>query len=276
MNRGMTIEQVKEVALRGVRFGVVDEAGFIAWAMGELEAGRGRWVVTPNLDIVRRVCAEEDVRRLVDAADLRVADGWPIVLAAKLQGTPLPGRVTGSGLIHTLTAAAAAHGRSVFFLGGEDDTAERAAAVLKERSPALRVAGSYCPPFGFEKDAAEMTRIEAVLRDSGADVVYVALGFPKAERLIAELRGRGVLPAALWIGVGISFSYVCGHVKRAPGAVRAVGLEWLYRLLQEPRRLGRRYVVEGPPFAARLLVGAALARKFEGRRSKFERRSRAE
>jgi N-acetylglucosaminyldiphosphoundecaprenol N-acetyl-beta-D-mannosaminyltransferase len=187
----------------------------------------------------------------------------PLVWASRILGTPFPERVAGSSLIRTLTAAAAGAGRSVYFLGGAPGTAKAAAEVLTRACPDLTVAGTACPEFGFEKDER---RVEAIGRDLAAarpDIVFAALGSPKQERLIARL--RPLLPKAWWLGVGISLSYVCDHVRRAPPLVRALGLEWLYRLLQEPGRLAKRYLLEDLPFALRLF-GAAIAGRVRGGR----------
>jgi N-acetylglucosaminyldiphosphoundecaprenol N-acetyl-beta-D-mannosaminyltransferase len=143
-------------------------------------------------------------------------------------------------------------------LGGEPGTAEAAAEVLVARHPSLRVAGCHCPPFGFERDARALEAIESALLAAQPDIVFVAMGFPKSERLSAKL--APMLPRAWWAGVGISFSFLSGQVRRAPPWMQRSGLEWLHRLAQEPKRLGRRYLVYGIPFALRLLGGAALAR----------------
>jgi N-acetylglucosaminyldiphosphoundecaprenol N-acetyl-beta-D-mannosaminyltransferase len=241
----------RTLALDGLQIAVLDEAEAVSHLVGSLDAGRGGWMVTANLDILRQVQASPEVRRLVEQADLRVADGMPLLWAARLQGSPLPERVCGSNLIHSLPAAAAGAGRSVFFLGGDPGTAEAAAAALVARHPNLRVAGCLCPKFGFERDPAELADIERALRQSRPDLVLVALGFPKQERLIERMRGSA--PQAWWIGVGISFSFASGRVKRAPGWVQAIGLEWLHRTLQEPRRLFKRYFVHDIPYGLGLL-----------------------
>jgi N-acetylglucosaminyldiphosphoundecaprenol N-acetyl-beta-D-mannosaminyltransferase len=241
----------RSLALDDLQIAVLDEAEAVLHVIGSLDAGRGGWMVTANLDILRQVQASPEVRRLVEQADLRVADGMPLLWAARLQGSPLPERVCGSNLIHSLPAAAAAAGRSVFFLGGDPGTAEAAAAALVGRHPNLRVAGCLCPKFGFEQDPEELARIEHALRESKPDLVLVALGFPKQERLIERMRASA--PQAWWIGVGISFSFASGRVKRAPRWVQAIGLEWLHRTLQEPRRLFKRYFVHDIPYGLGLL-----------------------
>lgn len=236
----------------------VTEARTVELAIASLRAGRGGWVVTHNLDHLRLLRRDARFRTVCDQASLRVADGMPLIWASRLAGTPLPQRVAGSSLISSLSAAAAREGLSVFLLGGDPGAAEGAAAVLRGRHPDLRCAGTLCPPFGFEHDAAMMAEIRRVLAEARPDIVYVALGAPKQEIVIAML--RDAVPRAWWLGVGISFSFLCGQVRRAPQWMQKVGLEWLHRLCQEPRKLGKRYLLQGIPFAVELFMGSARRR----------------
>jgi len=167
-------------------------------------------------------------------------------------------------MITTLTGAAADSDRSVYFLGGNPGSAEAAVEVLLKKFPNLKVAGIACPEFGFENDVQGMMAMRKRLTDSQADIVYIALGVPKQERLIAEMREHGILPKAWWVGIGISFSYVAGQVKRAPKFVRVIGMEWAYRMAQEPSRLVKRYLIHDLPFAARLFASALAARMRNG------------
>lgn len=250
--------KLPSVTLAGVRLHAIDEAQCIAHLLGELTAGRGGVVVTANLDHVRRLQQPGPFRDVYADADVVTVDGMPVVWACRLQGTPVKGRVAGSDLMRSLPAAAAAAGRSVYLLGGDPGAGEAAAARLCAASPALRIAGIECPPFGFDKDAAAMAALRARLAAARPDIVFVALGSPKQEFVIRDL--RAALPAAWWLGVGISFSFVAGDVQRAPRWLQRLGLEWLHRLLQEPRRLARRYLVDGLPFAAVLFAKALWAR----------------
>jgi N-acetylglucosaminyldiphosphoundecaprenol N-acetyl-beta-D-mannosaminyltransferase len=176
------------------------------------------------------------------------------VWASRIAGASLPERVAGSDMIWSISEAASRRRQSIFLLGGEPGVAERAARVLKEHYGALEIAGTMCPPVGFEQDARELDRIQRHLTEVAPQIVFVGLGFPKQDLLIACLRRS--LPCASFIGVGISLSFVAGEVQRAPSWTHGLGLEWLYRLLQEPQRLVRRYLLEGAPFALRLLSSA--------------------
>jgi N-acetylglucosaminyldiphosphoundecaprenol N-acetyl-beta-D-mannosaminyltransferase len=246
------------IRLYGMPLSVVTEAQVVQHVISESLAGRGGWVITPNLEHLRLFRRERKLRPMFDAAQLVTADGMPLVWASRIQLTPLPERVSGSAMIHTLTAAAARAGISVFFLGGNPRAAERAAVLLAEECPGLIVAGTLCPPIGFETDDRQFEAIRARLIAAQPGVVYVGLGFPKQELLIQRLRAD--LPKTWFLGIGISFSFVTGEVKRAPIYMQRFGLEWLHRLIQEPQRLGKRYLVHGLPFAGRLFVHSVAER----------------
>jgi len=247
------------VPLMGLDFAVVSAKQTIDHVISELAYGRGGSICTANLDILRQWRGSAEVRDLVSRDDFVVADGMPLVWASVLQGTPLPERVAGSTLVLTLTAAAAETGASIFLLGGNPGTAAAAGRTLTELNPGLRLAGTLCPPFGFEEQPEWLDRIDRLVGEAAPDIVYVGLGFLKQEQLIADLRLR--LPNAWFVGCGISFSFVAGEIHRAPVAVQRLGLEWLHRLVQEPRRLYRRYLVNGIPFMFKLLSWSLVVRR---------------
>ena len=242
----------------GLDFAALSERETIDYILGSLAGGRGGWISTVNLDILRQWRQTPEVRDLVSQADIVVADGMPLVWAGGIQGSPLPERVAGSTLVRTLSAAAATADASVFLLGGNPGTADATGEVLAESCPGIRLAGTLCPPFGFEDDPEWMDRIACALRDAEPDIVFVGLGCPKQERLIVAL--RDLLPRAWFVPCGISFSFLAGEVQRAPVMLQRLGLEWLHRLVQEPRRLVRRYLVEGIPFVFELLWSALVVR----------------
>lgn len=245
-----------EVELEGVRLHAIDEGQCVKLVLDAFSAGRGGWIVTPNLDQLRRMRRDQSLRERYARAELALADGMPLVWACSLQRTPLPGRVAGSDLIWSLSRAAAERGLSLFLLGGDAGTAEEAGFELASRFQGLRVAGTMCPEPGFEERPGSVEEIAARLAAARPDIVFVALGVPRQEVLIERLRPG--LPSTWWMGVGISFSFVAGRVKRAPPWVRRVGLEWAHRLAQEPRRLAGRYLVDGLPFAAGLMARSTV------------------
>ena len=245
----------QRVRLMGMPIDPITQQQAIEQVLSALSAGRGGWVITPNLDQLRLYCERPDLRDMYERASLVLPDGMPLLWASRLQDTPLPQRVAGSELIYTLTEAAAAAGRSIYFLGGNPGSAQGAADELARRYRGLRVAGTHCPPMGFEHRPEEMRAVEESLQATQPDIVYVGLGFPKQERLIAKVRDK--LPGAWFLGIGISFSFVSGEIRRAPRWMQRTGMEWMHRMVQEPGRLFRRYIIEDMPFAAKLLWSAA-------------------
>ena len=242
----------------GLPVSAVSERETIDYVLNRLLQGHGGWICPTNLDVLRQLHGSAELRELAAGADLIVADGMPLVWAGALQGTPLPERVAGSALIISLSAGAAEAGASIFLLGGNPGTAETAANELTKLIPYADFAGALCPPFGFDDEPQWLERIERSIRRSGAGVVYVAFGFPKQERLIVELRAR--MPHVWFVPCGISFSLLAGEVHRAPAFARRLGLEWVFRLAQEPSRLYRRYLVQGIPFFLELLWSALMIR----------------
>ncbi len=247
------------VSLCGMDLARTESRDLLDYIFGELSRGRGGWLVTANLDFLRRHVKDPRDRSTYAAADLRVADGMPLVWASKLRGTPLPERIAGSSLVLPLCQRAASEGVSVYLLGGETRANEEAAQRLLDECPGLTFAGRSAPRVSAEPSPEEITQLRESLLAARPRIVLVAFGSPKQERVIAALKAE--LPDAWWIGVGISLSFLAGHVQRAPVLVQQLGLEWVHRLVQEPRRLFRRYVVEDLPFAFELF-GRSLFERF--------------
>jgi N-acetylglucosaminyldiphosphoundecaprenol N-acetyl-beta-D-mannosaminyltransferase len=246
------------IELMGFSLDAVTQSQALDHIAGAIHAGSGGWVVTPNLDILRRIVQEPQTRALCELATLRLADGMPLIWASRLRGSPLPERVPGSDLVVTLSERAAREGFRVYLLGGDPGVGDAAAGRLRQMFPAIQIVGVESPPFGFEQDATYFDGMAQRVVAASPHIVFVAVGFPKQERVIQRL--RPLLPAAWWLGVGISFSFVTGDVQRAPKWIQKIGLEWFTRVVQEPRRLFKRYFVHGVPFAIRLLITSALRR----------------
>jgi N-acetylglucosaminyldiphosphoundecaprenol N-acetyl-beta-D-mannosaminyltransferase len=245
-------------SIMGLPFHRLDHTALVRAFLEGVRDRNGGWIVTPNLDILRQFTRSSESRELIMGASHRIADGQPIVWASRLVGNPVPERVPGSDLVLSLPEAAARAGLSVFLLGGNPGVAAAAAARLEADCPGREPVGSYCPPFGFENDPAELERIKHAVHDAKPDLVLIGLGFPKQERLIRLLRPE--LPETWFVGVGISLSFLAGEQPRAPAALQRLGLEWMHRLVHEPRRLFRRYVMDGMPFGLRLLAWALMER----------------
>jgi len=237
----------------------VTEARAVQTIIEAAQAGRGHWTITANLDHLRRYHRKSIATDLIEEADMVVADGMPLIWASRLAGEPLPERVSGSRMVWSICEAASRGKQSLFLLGGNPGIAERAAQIFQDHYPGLEVVGTDCPPLGFEDDEREIERIRGRLAETKPQIVFVALGFPKQDLLIRDLRSSS--PGAAFLGVGISLSYVTGEVSRAPDWICRIGLEWAYRLSQEPtKRLARRYLIDGLPFGVRLMLSAARRR----------------
>lgn len=246
------------IKLRGMTIHIVSCKQTVDHLMNRSAHGVGGWVVTPNLDILRRYAKSVSFRSLVATSSLNVADGVPLVWASRVKGVPLPERVNGTDLMIDVCEAAASAGKSVFFLGGNEGSAERTAEALTRDYPGLKVAGCHCPEFGFEKSIDNIEAIAALLVEAKPDFVFVGLGSPKQDVLINMLRIK--LPKVWWLGVGVSFSFVAGELPRAPEWAKKSGFEWLYRLCSEPKRLFKRYLVSGVPFLFSTLAVSAYER----------------
>ncbi len=217
-------------------------------AVRRLIESEGRhYVATPNVDHIVRLHKDPAFRRAYAGASLVIPDGMPLIWASRSLGRPLKGRVTGADLLPNVCRMAAQMSKSVYFLGGREGVAQHAGENLAARYPGLRVAGAYSPPMGFERDPAEHQRIVECINAAQPDVLAIGLGSPKQELWIAEHLHTLAVKVALCIGAGIDFA--AGTAVRAPHWMQDHGLEWAWRLLQEPSRLWKRYLVDDVAFA---------------------------
>ena len=244
------------IDLLGMRINAVTQAQAVQHVMDQLQLGRGGWIVAPNLDHLRKVAHDRKVRALYEHPTLTIADGMPLVWASYVQGTPLPGRTTGTDIVEALAESAARRGFSIYLLGGAEGTAQGAAEFLKRKFPNLRIAGWYRPEKFPEVGKDEIRKIGNLLRHANPDIIFVCFGAPKQEQIIKQL--RGILPHAWWSGNGAVFSFLCGQLKRAPTWMQKIGLEWLHRLIQQPRWLAKRYLILGIPFFFELFFRSLL------------------
>ena len=226
------------VAVLGVPFDHVTIDETIRRIDAMVASRRPHYVVTANVDFLVQAHRDVELRRILLEADLVLCDGTPVLWASRWLGNRLPERVAGSDLAPALIQSAAEKGHRLFFLGAAPGVAAAAAEKLQQQYPSLQIAGTYAPPFShlLEMDHDEITRR---IRAANPDILLVSFGCPKQEKWIAmHHRALGV-PVA--IGVGATLDFLAGRVKRAPAWMRHTGTEWLYRLVQEPRRLYRRY-----------------------------------
>ncbi|MFF6777038.1 WecB/TagA/CpsF family glycosyltransferase [Streptomyces sp. NPDC012637] len=221
-----------------------------------LADGRGGTVLTPNVDILRQYRRSPELRRMFEHSELVVTDGMPLVVALRIQRTPVPGQVTGTDMLRGLAAEAGARGRSILLAGGRPGEAERAADRLRRTSPGLR-AETYPCYVRPDTMAAELAALSRTLVAASPDIVFIGLPFASQISVMAGM--RAALPGTWFVGVGSSFDFVNGDRSRPPELVRRLCLEWAWRLTRQPW-LWRRYLVDGVPTTARLAVAALRLR----------------
>jgi N-acetylglucosaminyldiphosphoundecaprenol N-acetyl-beta-D-mannosaminyltransferase len=218
--------------------------------------GRPSFVTTANAQHIVLLETDNRLREIYDRADLVVADGYSLLLAARLSGRSLRERVTGVDMFQSLCGLAARYGLHVFLLGGRPNAANQAADVLKKRWPELHLT-TYCPPLGFEQTEEGLEETARAIRAAKPDMLFVALGAPKQEYWIHD---HGLqLSVPILMGVGGTFEMVAGMVERAPMWMQRAGLEWFHRLCLEPRRMWRRYLIGNLIFVA--IVARQRARR---------------
>jgi N-acetylglucosaminyldiphosphoundecaprenol N-acetyl-beta-D-mannosaminyltransferase len=247
------------IQLGGLRIDRLTQHAALDAIASLVAAQRGGFVVTPNLDHV--ALAKRDVHLSAAYADaaLSLADGQPLVWCSHLLGTPLPERVAGADLLAPLFARAEAEGWRVFLLGGQEDVSRRAKRMLRARHPRLRFVGrdaSYWSPRSTAAPEDEPT-VRAVRR-ARPDLVIVAYGCPKQERWMH--RHAAQLGSAVCFGLGGSLDFYVGAVRRAPVWMSRAGVEWMYRLAQEPRRMAVRYLWRDPQVVPGLVFDAVAQR----------------
>ena len=208
-------------------------------------------IVTPNVDHLVKLQYDAEFAEVYRNASLVLADGYPLLWAAKYLNTPLKAKISGSDLLPRLSEISTVRGYRSFFLGGRPGAALKAAEVLQAKYPSMKISGTYCPQYGFEWDEQENRRIVHMIRNARPDILFVGLGAPKQEKWIYRYKDYYRVPVS--IGIGISFEYIAGTVKRAPKWMQQRGFEWFWRLIHEPRRLWKRYLIEDMRFFSMVL-----------------------
>lgn len=222
--------------------GAVDEMLFAA------RSGRKTRVVFVNAHVINTAKSDPSYQTVLQSAELCLSDGSGLAIAARAAGTPFAANTNGTDLFPVLCREALARGRRIFLLGGREGVAARAAETIRAAGYGAAIAGTH---HGYFKpgSAGEQAAIDAV-NASGAEIVLVAMGVPMQDKWIAANASR--LTAPVLAGVGGLFDFFAGNVSRAPLAVRAVGMEWAWRLALEPGRLWRRYIIGNAVFLSRI------------------------
>jgi N-acetylglucosaminyldiphosphoundecaprenol N-acetyl-beta-D-mannosaminyltransferase len=230
----------------GVPLALTDYEQTLDWIDRAVASGHRGYVCVAATHTVMATQDDPALRAAVLSADFTVPDGQPLVWALKALGHDVSDRVYGPDLMEQACARAAQTGQRFYLYGGRNPGAlAQLARSLRLRYPGLRIVGGQAPPFRELTDAEE-EGVAADIKRSGADVVWVGLGVPKQEKWMARMRHR--VSAPVLIGVGAAFDFHAGLIPQAPGWMQRAGLEWLFRLAHEPRRLWRRYLRYNPRF----------------------------
>jgi N-acetylglucosaminyldiphosphoundecaprenol N-acetyl-beta-D-mannosaminyltransferase len=247
----------------GIPLAVCDYEQVIAWMEQVIASGERGYVTAAAVNLVMSAREDSLVRAAVLGASLAVPDGQPLVWALRALGHRRAQRIYGPDLMLRFCERAAERGTPIYLYGGRTREAlELLERRLRERFPALRIAGGFAPPFRALDAEEERGSIEAI-NASGADVVWVGTGQPKQEKWMLQMRPH--LRAPMLVGVGAAFDFHAGLVPQAPAWMQRNGLEWAYRLAREPRRLWRRYARYNPMFVAGFARQYAAHRRARGR-----------
>ncbi|MCI6173866.1 MAG: WecB/TagA/CpsF family glycosyltransferase [Clostridiales bacterium] len=200
------------------------------------------FVVTPNVDHIVQIEKGGVLGKIYQKADLILCDGKPLIWLSYWYGTPIKEKISGSDLFPAICRMAAVRGYRMYFLGAAEGVAAKAAENLTRKFPGLQVVGTYSPPYGFEKDTEEIQKIIRQIREARPQILIVGLGCPKQEKFIYDYRKDYNVPVSL--GLGASLDFEAGRIQRAPRWMSDHGLEWIYRIFQDPRRLIKRYLID--------------------------------
>lgn len=200
------------------------------------------YVVTPNVDHIVQLEKDEELKRVYENASLILTDGKPLIWISNWYKTPIKEKISGSDLFPRVCELAAKKGYTMYLLGAAEGVADKAAKNLMDKYKGLNIVGTYSPPFGFEKDKVELKKIERQIQEVHPDILIVGLGCPKQEKYMYHHCKELDVPISF--GLGASIDFEAGNIKRAPRWMSEHGLEWLYRITQDPKRFAKRYLVD--------------------------------
>ncbi|HEY2409158.1 MAG TPA: WecB/TagA/CpsF family glycosyltransferase [Polyangiaceae bacterium] len=234
----------------GVGVDAIDMETAVARIVDASKSRSGEYVCVTGVHGVMEAQRDPKLREILNQSLVTTPDGMPMVWLGRLAGFRRMRRVYGPDLMLEICRASVADGQSHYLYGGNTGVANELADCLRERVPGIRIVGTFTPPFR-PLTADEESRLSQELEALQPDFFWVGLSTPKQERFMARYKGR--LPAKVMLGVGAAFDMHTGRTKQAPGWMQRAGLEWLFRLLQEPRRLFKRYAVNNPAFVWKVL-----------------------
>lgn len=248
--RSMYVNAATHRYILGTRVDATSYEAATQLVTGWARAGQSRYVCMANVHMVMESYDSDHFRRVVNSADMVTADGMPLVWLLRKMGVNDAARVYGPNLMLQVCAAAQDQGIPVGFYGGHADYLHSLISNMTSRFPHLKVSYAYAPPF-VHLDTAQDDRVVDSIKASGARIVFVSLGCPKQERWMLQHKGR---VRAVMLGVGAAFDFYSGRVRQAPHWIQHGGLEWLYRLSQDPKRLISRYARTNPRFVSLVLL----------------------
>jgi N-acetylglucosaminyldiphosphoundecaprenol N-acetyl-beta-D-mannosaminyltransferase len=240
-----TVGSIARVDVLGVGISAVDADDAVAEITRWIDNGLRHYVCVTGVHGVMESQCDAELLRIHNESGLTTPDGMPMVWASHAAGATNVQRVYGPDLMLSVCERAAERGWGCYLYGSTDDVLGRLCRNLTDRLPGLKIVGSYSPPFRDLTQEEDECVVQAI-NDSGADIVWIGLSTPKQERWMASHVGR--VNAAALVGVGAAFDIHAGQVRQAPRWMQRAGLEWLFRVLHEPRRLFRRYAVNIPRF----------------------------
>ncbi len=207
-----------------------------------IEIGKPSYVVAINVDVVMKIENDSYLKKITDEANIVLIDGQPLMWIANYFKSPFKEKVSGSDLVPELCKVANEKGYKIFIIGGQEGVAIKAKENLEKELEKIQIVGTYCPPFGFEKDSKEIDKINNLISSAKPDLLFACLGCPKQEKWVYENYKK--FGAKVSICAGATVDFLAGNVKRAPKWMSNHGLEWLYRFSREPKRLFKRYFID--------------------------------
>lgn len=242
---------MSKIRLFNIDFDNINYTEFSKVLEEKIRSRKPSYIVTCNVDHIMKVQKDSSFKKVYDQADVVVADGVPVIWASKLLKKPLIEKISGSDILIRLGNFLEEKQYKLFFLGAAEGVVEEAVINIKKKFPNIQIVGTYSPSYGFERKQQENDHILNLIKLSQPDILLVGVGTPKQEKWIQNNYQKYNVPIS--IGVGATFDFLAGNVKRAPVFMQKTGLEWFWRLIQEPRRLWKRYLIDDSQFILLIL-----------------------
>ncbi len=247
--------------LLNLHFNDFTEKEFVEKISCDIDKKNKVTVFTPNIDIMRMTYKNEDVCRIFNNSTYSTIDGKILFVVSKLYRSKIKNKLSGSDMAKPILELANQKKLNVYLFGGKPGVADLAASKIKTEHPDIKICGTFCPNFGFEKNDEEIEEILESINSANPDIVFMCCGAPKTEFFISSHLDR--LPNAVYLSIGATIDFIAGTIKRAPRWMQVCGLEWFYRLLKEPKRLFKRYFLDSIFLFKIIFFGIFLRGKFK-------------